>query len=89
MIHEGTLRRMYIDMLGCTANVIDFVKADPKLVRKEFGEITMRVFPEDVESWTAEDKEYYQKRKILVRSIVDFIAGMTDSYATNEYELLR
>ena len=29
--------------------------------------------------------EYIQKRKILIRNICDFIAGMTDSYATDEY----
>lgn len=29
--------------------------------------------------------EYLMKRKILVRCICDFISGMTDTYATNEY----
>lgn len=28
---------------------------------------------------------YFEKQKILVRAIVDYIAGMTDSYAVNEY----
>ncbi|MGN0278000.1 MAG: deoxyguanosinetriphosphate triphosphohydrolase family protein [Lachnospiraceae bacterium] len=88
LIHEGTLRRMYIDMLSDTDNVIDFVKADPKLVREEFQRITEYVCPDNHEEWTERDQEYYQKRKILVRNIVDFIAGMTDSYAMNEYRLL-
>ena len=30
-------------------------------------------------------KEYYEKRCVLVRIICDFIAGMTDTYASNEY----
>ena len=32
--------------------------------------------------------EYEEKRKILYRAICDFISGMTDSYATNEYRKL-
>lgn len=30
-------------------------------------------------------KEYVYKRRILVRAICDYIAGMTDSYAISEY----
>ena len=32
--------------------------------------------------------EYIEKRKILYRAICDFISGMTDSYAINEYRNL-
>lgn len=32
--------------------------------------------------------EYREKQKILVRSICDFISGMTDTYATEEYRKL-
>ena len=32
--------------------------------------------------------EYTEKKKILVRAICDFISGMTDTYATNEYRKL-
>ena len=32
--------------------------------------------------------EYEEKRKILYRAICDFISGMTDSYATDEYRKL-
>ena len=88
LIHEGTLRRMYIDMLKYTDNVIDFVKGDPKLVNGEFQKIITYNYPKDVKVWNDEDREYYQKRKILIRHIVDFIAGMTDSYAINEYKRL-
>ena len=89
LIHEGTLRRMYIDMRQYTDNVIDFVKGDPKLVKEEFQKIISYPYPEKEEDFTEQDREYYQKRKILIRHIVDFIAGMTDSYAINEYERLR
>ena len=32
--------------------------------------------------------EYTEKKKILVRAICDFISGMTDTYAINEYRKL-
>lgn len=89
LIHSGTLRRMYIDMLEVTDDVIDFVKADPALVRKEFEDIRNYQYPDDMGDWSDKDREYYQKRRILIRNIVDFIAGMTDSYAINEYNELR
>lgn len=89
LMHAGTLRRMYIDMLQYTSNVIDFVKGDPDLVKSEFGKIVAYKYPNNRLEWNAVDKEYYQKRKILVRHIVDYIAGMTDSYAINEYQRLR
>lgn len=88
LIHAGTLRRMYIDMLQYTDNVIDFIKGDPTLVKEEFHKIVAYAYPPKVENWSDEDSEYYQKRKILIRHIVDFIAGMTDSYAMNEYRKL-
>ncbi len=88
LIHSGTLRRMYIDMLQYTDNVIDFVKGDPKLVMEEFNKIITYDYPQQRGAWKEEDEEYYQKRKILIRHIVDFIAGMTDSYAINEYRRL-
>ena len=31
----------------------------------------------------------FEKRRILVRAITDYIAGMTDGYALEEYEKLR
>ncbi len=33
-------------------------------------------------------EEYTEKRKILIRAICDFISGMTDTYALNEYRKL-
>lgn len=34
------------------------------------------------------EEEYREKRRILVRAICDFISGMTDTYALNEYRKL-
>lgn len=89
LMHSGTLRRIYIDMLEVSDNVIDFVKADPNLVKKEFEDIRGYEYPDNKDDWSEKDEEYYRKRKILIRNIVDFIAGMTDSYAINEYNDLR
>lgn len=89
LIHSGTLRRMYIDMLQYTNNVVDFVKGDPQLVKEEFNKIITHDYPQQREEWKDVDEEYYQKRKVLIRHIVDFIAGMTDSYAINEYRRLN
>lgn len=88
LIHTGTLRRIYIDMRSYTDNVIDFTKGDPALVREEFQKIVTHQYPDETKEWTEADNEYYQKRKILIRHIVDLIAGMTDSYAINEYRRL-
>lgn len=88
LIHDGTLRRMYIDMLQSTANTIDFIKGDPVLVKEEFQKIISYEYPAEIANWSDENHEYYQKRRILVRNIVDFIAGMTDSYAMGEYNKL-
>ena len=33
-------------------------------------------------------EEYMEKRRILVQAICDFISGMTDTYALNEYRKL-
>lgn len=33
-------------------------------------------------------EEYTEKKNILVRAICDFISGMTDTYAVNEYRKL-
>lgn len=31
----------------------------------------------------------FEKRKILIRAIIDYIAGMTDGYALDEFEKLK
>ena len=31
----------------------------------------------------------FEKRRILIRAITDYIAGMTDGYALEEYEKLK
>lgn len=60
------------------------------MVKKELTDIAMRKIPLDNNikkrsEWSEQDIEYWNKRRILVRNIVDYIAGMTDSYAINEF----
>lgn len=79
LLHRGTIERIYIEMRSVpdnkvSDNVIHFSTGDIDLVRKEIEKIK--------ESGT---EEYKIKKKVLVRCIVDYIAGMTDSYATDEY----
>lgn len=88
LMHDGTLIRLYYDMLDATHNAVSFVDGELELIRKEIDRITFREFPSDKKEWTAEDEEYWIKRRLLVRNITDYIAGMTDSYAINEYQAL-
>ena len=43
----------------------------------------------DENKWIKNDNVGLIKRRILIRNIVDFIAGMTDGYAIEEYERLK
>ena len=58
-----------------TIDVIDFLNGDRDVVDKEINKII-----------NDNTSAYINKRKILVRTIADYIAGMTDSYAINEYK---
>lgn len=80
LMHDGTLRKLYLDMQRETGNALDFLHVDPIWVTEEFDRIRGA-------KYCAGD-EYWIKNKILMRSITDYIAGMTDSFATNEYDKL-
>lgn len=67
-------------------------------MNKEIEEITLTKlddkliveYLENVDySRTDEDIIIYEKRRILIRAITDYIAGMTDGYALEEYEKLK
>lgn len=85
LLHEGTKRRLYIDMRKVSQNIIDFKFGNHAIIKKEFELIAH----EDLEKLQGQDEEKYeeyrQKRQILIRGICDFISGMTDTYAMNEY----
>lgn len=85
LLHKGTLRKIYIEMRQITDEVIDFLEGDRDEVRKEIE----KIINTDLSGMELQkQEEYKQKRKILVRAITDYIAGMTDSYAINEYNAI-
>ena len=85
LLHKGTLRKIYINMRQHTNHVIDFIEGDRDEVKEEIKKI---VDTNLLNLDETEREEYLQKKKILVRAIADYISGMTDSYALNEYHSL-
>ena len=99
LLHRGTLQRIMQDFRNETRNVIDFEEGDPRIIEKEWKRI-IAIKPEKVGKESDEEvaeefdkdlieDEYLIKNQILVRNITDFIAGMTDSYALNEYNRIK
>lgn len=83
LLHDGPKRRIFIEFRKSGfQDVLDHREADPFTIRNEWKKITTKILKENSND---EDNNLYIKRKILVRAICDFIAGMTDSYAENEY----
>lgn len=85
LLHRGTLRKVYIDIRQSTDQVIDFIDGDRGEVDKELKKI---IATDPNELPPAERDIYRTKNKIMVRAIADYISGMTDSYAINEYHSL-
>lgn len=85
LLHTGTLQRIAIEIHRETEECIDLAHGEPAEVMEAFEEITGD-FPENERSeWDEREKKAWKKHVVLVRNIVDYIAGMTDSYARNEY----
>ena len=87
LLHRGTLRRIMQDFRKFTKNVIDFEEGDPRIIEEEWNKIINAKANE--QDCDLSDNEYLLKNRVLVRNITDFIAGMTDSYAINEYNNIR
>ena len=85
LLHRGTLRKFYIAMRQSTNQVIDFNDGSRDEVDKEIK----RILDTNLSEMTPEEQGIYRlKKKLLVRTIADYISGMTDSYAINEYHSL-
>ncbi len=72
-------------------------EGDVELMNKEIEEITKKDFDENTineylndkkQNSTCEDIVIYEKRRILVRAITDYIAGMTDRFAVEMFNEL-
>lgn len=103
LLHEGTLHKFFLEMLkhknaAVSNSAINLNDGDVKLINEEIEEITLAQIDENKvleclknNTFVSEEKDIviFEKRKILVRVITDYIAGMTDGYALEEFEKLR
>ena len=79
---NNSQRKLYINLRNISENVVDFEYGNHEVIKEEFDMITN----ENLKELSTEDAaEYKEKRRVLVRTICDFISGMTDTYAINEY----
>ena len=85
LLHKGTMRRLYLDMRQVSENVVDFEYGNHEIIREELHQITDGNLDELKSKDPELFREYKEKRRILVRNICDYISGMTDTYAKNEY----
>ncbi|WP_312833609.1 deoxyguanosinetriphosphate triphosphohydrolase family protein [Sedimentibacter saalensis] len=92
LLHKKTLRKIYIDTLrhpdeNVALRAIDFNDGNIDIIKLEMEELnSVKIELNDLGGMDDENNVRYEKRKIFIRNIVDFIAGMTDSYALSEYK---
>lgn len=87
LLHSGTLRRIHVDTIQnknpLVANsAVDLSNGNIEVIRKEIEIITAKEINDINEK---ESRVIFEKRKILIRNIADYISGMTDTYALKEY----
>lgn len=85
LLHKSTLKKAAISMSEQVGHVVDFQDGKLKDVKAALGAIIGKAVISDVVSSDGIQRENWIKHTILVRAITDYIAGMTDSYAMNEY----
>lgn len=103
LLHVGTIHKIFIETLlhnnkEVANSAINLDDCSIKIVNKEIEQITKEKIDEEkirlyIQSGNItgieKDIVIFEKRKILIRAIVDYIAGMTDGYALEEYEKLK
>lgn len=89
------------DKLYVSNSAVNLNDCDTKIATAEIKQISMesiedkKTLMEYIKGGRCNGKKnvrdiiLYEKRRILIRNIVDFIAGMTDGYALKEFEKLR
>lgn len=92
LLHEGTIHKIFIETLqhenkDVSNSAINLNDGSIELVNKEIHDITGDPMKEEIID--KDNAVIFEKRKILVRAITDYIAGMTDGYALEEYEKLK
>ena len=86
LLHTGTLQKIFQDTLmhenkEVSNSAVCLNDCSVKIANAEIREMSLKPL--------ASQTVRFEKRKILIRNIVDFIAGMTDGYALQEYEKIR
>lgn len=103
LLHSGTVHKIFIETLKhenreVSNSAIYLSDGSIDLVNQEIEEITSKTLDEMLilkylESGATylieKDIVIFEKRRILIRAITDYIAGMTDGYAIEEYEKLK
>lgn len=103
LLHSGTIHKIFVETLrheneAVSNSAINLNDGSIELVNKEIKDITVKPIDEDLIieylnnvdfTRSEEDIIIFEKRKILVRAITDYIAGMTDGYALEEFEKLK
>ena len=102
LLHSGTVHKIFIETLkhenpNVSNSAINLSDGSIALVNEEIYEITSKEIDDDLILKYLADKNSYcdekdvvifEKKKILIRAITDYIAGMTDGYALEEYKKL-
>lgn len=103
LLHEGTIHKIFIETLlhknsMVSNSAINLNDGSSKIVDGEIEEMTLRPIDDNLIMSYLTNVDYlrrekdiiiFEKRKILIRAITDYIAGMTDGYALEEYEKLK
>lgn len=103
LLHEGTIHKIFLETLNhknenVSNSAVNLNDVSVKLVNEEIEQLTKRKLDDSIiEDYLKKGKGdetdekiiIFEKRKILIRCIIDYIAGMTDGYAIEEYERLK
>ena len=103
LLHYGTVHKIFLETLKhenseVSNSAINLNDGSIDLVNKEIADMTVKELDSEIMSNYLKDKDsvctdenvvLFEKRRILIRAIVDYIAGMTDGYALEEYEKLK
>ena len=100
LLHSGTIHGIFIQMLkhknrAVAESAINLEDSNVEIVNEEIRKITKHELDEvEIKEYidnkkgnlNSDDIVLFEKRRILVRAIVDYIAGMTDGFAMQEFK---
>ena len=103
LLHNGTTHKIFLETIShknkeVASTAVNLGDANVELANSEIYEITHKKLDSKVIIPYMKDSDFsdenrdiiiFEKRRILIRAIVDYIAGMTDGYAIEEYKKLR